>query len=112
MADLNISVSKDFSTTPGPRYIKEGDFSAEEFRKTIFDAKFKEALSENKKLIIDLDGTLGYGTSFLEELFGGLTREYGQENVNKTLKIISKEEEYLLDDIRGYIRDANKGHEQ
>jgi len=63
-------------------------------------------LDEKQSLTIDLDGTLGYGTSFLEEVFGGLAREFTIDEVLNHIKILSNEEEYLIDDIMEYIKDA------
>ncbi|SUC38133.1 STAS-like domain-containing protein [Prevotella pallens] len=67
----------------------------------------KECIRNQEKFIIDLDGTAGYGTSFLEEVFGGLIREekldYGA--VCNTLVIISDEEPELKE-CWEYIKDA------
>jgi hypothetical protein len=108
MAYINISIAKDFSSTPGPRYIKEGDNSGELFRQTIFLPKMKQAIQENKILFVDLDGVFGYGTSFLEETFGGLIRDADLDYhiVLKHLKIKSEEEPFLIEDINNYLKDA------
>ena len=97
---------KEFSITPGSRYPEEGDFSGQEFRENFLIPKFKEAIESDSILTVDLDGTLGYGTSFLEEVFGGLARIFSINEVQKRIKIISTEEDYLIDDINEYIRDA------
>ena len=103
-----ISIAKSFSVTPGSRYRKEGPFSGEEFRDDILKPAFDKALEENKKLIVSLDGTLGYGTSFLEEAFGGLARIYNNsKKVMDNIEIISIEEPYLKDDVLEYIEKAN-----
>ena len=60
------------------------------------------------KLIVDLDGAAGYATSFLEEAFGGLAREFGSQAVSNTLELKSNDEPYLVDEILTYIRNANK----
>lgn len=104
MEYINISIAKDFSTTPGSRYKKEGDFSGEQFFEDILDPAFIKAMAENKKILVDLDGTVGYGTSFLEEIFGGLARKYTSKKVLDTLEIKSDEEDYLKDDIDEYIK--------
>ena len=65
-----ISVARDFTRTPGPRYIWQGKWSGEQFRK-----RLQEAFRRHDKVIVDLDGTRGYGSSFLDEAFGGLIRE-------------------------------------
>lgn len=101
-----IKIAKEFSISPGSRYPDEGNFSGQEFRENILIPKFREILKSGDTLMLDLDGTLGYGTSFLEEVFGGLAREFSIEEVLKLVKIKSDEEEYLIDDIKEYIRDA------
>src|SRR5690606_13973127 len=97
----------DFSKTPGSRYRDEGRkaHSGEEFREEILEPKFKIAIANDQKILIDLDGTIGYGTSWLEEVFGGLARAYGHRRVLSTLEFKSEEEGYLIDDIKQYIKD-------
>lgn len=106
---LLINISKDFSETPGARYIKEGDYSGEEFRNTLLEPKFKDALQKNEKLTINLDGGYGYPTSFLEEAFGGLSRIYSPEKVLSVLEFISYDEPSLINEIKEYIRKAKDG---
>ena len=70
--------------------------------------RFNQALKEQGvKLAVDLDGTLGYGTSFLEEAFGGLARLHDSKSVLDRIEIISQEEPYLKDDVIEYIQKAN-----
>lgn len=109
MDRITIRISE-FSKTPGSRYRDEGKkaHSGQEFRESILEPKFKEALLSNTKILIDLDGTIGYGTSWLEEVFGGLARNYGFEKVFKILDFKSEEEDYLIEDIKQYIKDAEK----
>jgi len=108
MDTINISIARDYSPCPGPRYEKEGNWSGEVFRKTIFYPMVKDAINSDKIVKINLDGTAGYGTSFLEEIFGGLIRvhELDYKKVLKHLEIISEEEDYLKDDIYHYLQDA------
>ena len=108
MEYINVSIAKDFSKTPGSRYKKEGDFSGEQFFEEILDPAFAKAIIENKKIIVDLDGTVGYGTSFLEEIFGGLARKYTSKKVLDILEVKSEEEDYLKKDIDEYIKAENK----
>jgi len=99
---------KDFSITPGSRYKDEGAraHSGQEFRENFLEDKFIEAIDKKVKLIVDLDGTIGFGTSFLEEVFGGLARKFGKKEVKETLDFISNEEPYLIKDIKEYIEHA------
>ena len=110
MQPLRVKIATDFSSTPGPRYIVEGDWSGELFRKECLLPVVKKAIEEKNKLIVDLDGTAGYGTSFLEESFGGLIREEKIEysEIVHVLEIKSMEEDYLIEDIKEYLKDAEK----
>lgn len=107
MDKLIINI-RDFSKTPGSRYRDEGQkaHSGQEFREDFLEPLFKENLNNNEIILVNLDGTIGYGTSWLEEVFGGLARIYGTEKVLKKLEFISEEEEYLKDDIKDYIKNA------
>lgn len=101
-----ITISKDFTETPGGRYICEGPFSGEEFRENILKQKYEECRNKKNKLLVDLDGGYGYATSFLEESFGGLARIYEPSEILETLVIKSNDEEELVDEISKYIREG------
>lgn len=65
-----INIAKDYSKYPAGRFLKDGPFNGEKFRH-----KFLEnPLRSNQKITIEMDGVRGYGSSFLEEAFGGLIR--------------------------------------
>ena len=84
---MKINIAVDFSRIPGARYPEEGDFSGQEFRQTILLPKLQEAIKKKEMLTINLDGTAGLGTSFLEESFGGLIRvdKFDIESLKNTL---------------------------
>ena len=71
MAKTMISVARDFSKYPAGRFRQDGKFTGEAFREDFLLPALKKGDVE-----VDLDGTLGYGSSFLEEAFGGLVREH------------------------------------
>lgn len=98
MKTINV---KDRFPCPGPRYKKLGTGSGEEFREWII-----RELKHDPELTINLDGTIGYGSSFLEESFGGLIRQDISEALVKGIKLISLEEPDLIDEINEYIDDA------
>ena len=107
---MNINICKDYTDTPGGRYIIQGEFSGEDFRNKILKPKYIEAIDNGEKLKIDLDGGYGYGSSFLEEAFGGLIREL-DKNYNQALYLIEIKSVYepsLIDDISKYINEAIK----
>ena len=103
---LIINIPRDFTKSPGGRFKKEGDFSGEEFREKILLPKVQEALNNNLSLTVELDGGFVYGSSFLEESFGGLARKTKEKRLLKILTIISDEEPELIDDIMKYIKDG------
>lgn len=94
----------DWSDTPGARYRKEGPFSGQEYLEDILRPAFEQAREQDAYLTVDLDGTLVYATSFLEEAFGGLARGYGGDEVLDWLVLECRDEPGLVDDIKGYIR--------
>ena len=69
---------------------------------------FEEAKNTKQKLIVDLDGTDGYATSFLESAFGGLARIYEPREILETIVLKSNEEPYLVMEIKQYIKEARK----
>jgi hypothetical protein len=101
MSEIKINIANEFSDTPGARYYTDGDYSGQEFRDKFLINNFDNF----DKIIINLDGTEGYATSFLEESFGGLARLKGKDIVLQKLDFISEEEPDLIDEIKSYIRD-------
>ena len=91
MEELKIKVL-DYTEYPGARYIEQGDDSGEEFYYKIIKPKFEECIKYNKVLVIDLDDTAGYASSFLDECFGNLVYDFDYEVIIKRLKIISFQE--------------------
>jgi hypothetical protein len=99
---------KDFSTTPGARYRIDGDFSGQEFYEDHLQKAFEISIGKKEKLIIELDGTEGYATSFLDEAFGRLAEEYGPKQTINNIEIISNEEPDWIDEINSYILERNE----
>lgn len=106
MMTKTISIAKDFSRYPGGRFIKQGPWSGELFREQVLMPAIN---SGNKPVVIELDGTLGYGSSFLEEAFGGLVRLKGvsAKTVLSTFEFITGDPS-LIEEIISYVKDADK----
>ena len=104
---IELSIAAEFTVTPGPRKRAEGEFSGEEFLEAVLRPRFVSALDTHSMLSVNLDGAAGYPTSFLEEAFGGLAREFGAEQVQSSLEVTCEDEPYLGDDIKRYIREAS-----
>ena len=90
----------DYSQSPGPRYCAQGDDSGEDFYHSKLNALFAEAYKQNAVLVITLDGADGYASSFLDEAFGNLVYDFGEEVVKEHLVIVSNDEEVWLEMIQ------------
>lgn len=97
-----ISVASDFSVYPGGRTPDDGPYSGEEFR----DRLLAPHLKNGEQVSVFLDGTRGYGSSFLEEAFGGLVRNgFAKEELRRLLSFDSARPG-LIKEIWNYIDDA------
>ncbi|MFL6673758.1 MAG: STAS-like domain-containing protein [Massilia sp.] len=101
----NVSVARDFTRFPSGRFKKNGDTSGEAFRERFLEP----ALRDGIEITVDLDGTIGYGSSFLEEAFGGLVRalHVTPDYVYSKLCLRSTDPA-LLDEVKSYINDAGR----
>lgn len=88
-----LSIAKDFSSRPGGRTKVMGPGSGEAFRDLIL-SKIKRSPDEIFEVV--LDGTEGYGSSFLEEAFGGIIRLdlMSPEDALKRIKIVALTRNY------------------
>ena len=86
--DIHVYVAEQFSKYPSGRTVKDSRFSGDEFREKFLTSP----LREKKNVYVHLDGVLGYGSSFLDQAFGGL-RRYDQiplADIEKLLHIVTK----------------------
>lgn len=99
-----IKIAEEFTVEPAGRYLSDGMFSGVRFRKEFL----VNALNSCEKVIIDFDGTEGYGSSFLEEAFGGLIHEEGfsAEQLHKQFEFISNEDLSVIKEVWSYIDTA------
>ncbi|MBN8212771.1 MAG: STAS-like domain-containing protein [Xanthomonadales bacterium] len=104
MKVTSINIGRDFNEYPVGRYRKDGDANGEKFREDFL----KKPLQEGSVHVL-LDDAFGYGSSFLEEAFGGLVRSgLTVKELEKTLVIVS-DDESLKKEIWSYIKAAKKG---
>lgn len=97
-----ISIATDFSKSPAGRYVSDGPAPGEAFR----EQWLLPALRDAEKVTVDLDGTAGYGSSFLEEAFGGLVRKgHTEQELQRRLTIRSARQSYA-ERIWNYIHRA------
>ena len=103
-----FKIAKDFSITPGPRKIIEGPNSAEFLLDTMLYSLFEKIIDNDAILVIDLDDTKGYATSFLEGTFGGLARKFTPDIVLKHLEIKSEKKMFYKEESLQYIKDVRQ----
>lgn len=82
----------DYARSPGGRFVADGLFSGEWFRDDVLRPALAAAIAEGGKLEVELDDTSGYGSSFLEEAFGGLIRKrlFPADVVRRSLVFVAK----------------------
>lgn len=106
MREKIIVIGRDFSTTPSGRYRDDGPFSGAVFR----DDRLVPALRENDRVVVDISGVEGYGSSFLEEAFGGLVRNrlFRKKELDEKLilKTTDETKKCFLERIDAYMNDA------
>lgn len=105
MTTVTISVAKDFTRFPSGRYVRNGETSGEAFRQ-----KFLEPhLRDGQHVVVELDGTVGYGSSFLEEAFGGLVRALSMpaDRLLTQLQVVTTDAT-LREEVTDYIREAGR----
>ena len=88
MISLRVS---DYVKAPGFRSKQDGEFSGEWFRETVLAPELRQAIEKNDRLVVHIDGVAGYGSSFLEEAFGGLIRNRlaTRSEVDQHLEIVA-----------------------
>lgn len=99
-----IKIETDFTWAPAGRYREFGPYTGEVFRVDLL----VPALQKYDSVTVDLDGAIGYGSSFVEETFGGLVREHGysENELKETLKIKTEEFHSIEQEIWLHISEA------
>ncbi len=105
---VEINISRDFTLYPGARYISDGEYSGEEF----FDSHLKPTLESvwddpDRTVLIDFDGTFGYASSFISEVFIRTVKYFkDKERINKKLHFKSEDDPLLIESIKKIINNA------
>src|SRR5664279_3809964 len=100
-----INVAQDFTRFPSGRYKRNGNTSGEAFR----EKHLEPSISAGEEVTVELDGTIGYGSSFLEEAFGGLVRSLKITSASLKTKLhIVTADATLLEEVNGYIDDVSR----
>jgi len=102
----NINIAKEFSETPLGRFADDSLYNGTTFRESFL----RPALDANSKVAVVIDGVEGYGSSFLEEAFGGLVRKgyYTSGQLAEKLEIRFEDVDFSVyrDLIWKYINEA------
>lgn len=105
MVVTTVNIARDFSDTPGGRHRRLGPSSGEEFRDRLV-----ALLEKGQNVEIILDGTEGYGSSFLEEAFGGLVRlrKWNATELIERIKFVASDPAYKFyaEQAVRYMREA------
>jgi hypothetical protein len=103
--NANVNIAKEFSRHPAGRYRTDGPFPGELCRKKLL----VPPLAAGNEIVVELDGTRGYGSSFLEEAFGGLIREEGFDEPTLRARMrLESSDPALIEEIWGYISEAQQ----
>lgn len=98
-----VNIGHDFSRYPAGRFPTDGKYNGETFRKRFL----LSAITSMEPLKIILDDAIHYGSSFLEESFGGLVRVEHLDNATVLNLIeLDTEDDMLKEEIIQYIKDA------
>ncbi len=96
-----VSIAEDYSPFPAGRFRSDGPFSGEKFR----DEILVPALKSFDLVEVKMDGAFGFGSSFLEEAFGGLVRRHAVSATEALRRIrIDSSDESLVEEVMGYIK--------
>ena len=105
MNDFRIDVATDFFRNPFGRYRDDGERSAEVFREDML----VPAMREHAHVTVDLSGSNYYGSSFLEEVFGGLVRRhFTKHEMEEKLEILHDKLPSVVEEVQQYIKKAEE----
>ena len=99
-----INIATEFFVAPAGRFPVDGDNNGERFRTDFLVPAFRDGAH----VFVDMDGSEGYGSSFLEEAFGGLVRLCGftASDLHQRLTLKSEEDESFIEEVWEYIDSA------
>jgi hypothetical protein len=100
---ITVNIAKDFTRYPTGRLKKNGTTSGEEFRERFLE----EPLTKGEEVTVEFDGTIGYGSSFLDEAFGGLVRKLHIPRATLLEKLHFQSSDIsIISEVKQYIDDA------
>ncbi len=108
---MMIDIAKSYSPYPSGRFPTDGAHNGQRFRDTVLVPAMQEALRQGgEPVVVNIDGVRTFGSSFLEEAFGGLVRKgiFTRDQVRRGLEIVCTKPHLFLfrDAIAKYIASA------
>lgn len=95
---MTLHVAKDFSDCPAGRYFTDGPFSGEALAHRVHIA-----LATEDKVVVDLDGTRGYGASFIDGFADALrVRGWTGEKLGERFVLISADAKLLAEFLAAF----------
>ncbi len=87
---VEIEIAKEYSAYPAGRDDADGPFNGSRFRRDFLLPRYRLAVENGVDLVVSLDGVMSFGSSFLEEAFGGLVRKESvkKDDLKNRLKIV------------------------
>ena len=107
---VDLHVAKEFASCPAGRDERDGPRDGTRFRGQLLLPRYREAREKNAELSIHFEGVMSFGSSFLEEAFGGLERtgDVDGAELRRTLRLHPGRpgNQRYMDAIERYIRKA------
>ena len=86
--DTLIDVASEFSAYPAGRDDRDGPYNGTRFRDDVLLPRLRDTIAAGGTLVVQLDGVRSFGSSFLEEAFGGLVRSgLSPKDINEHLEL-------------------------
>ncbi len=106
MTIKNISVANDFSRVPAGRFYSDGPFSGQKFREEFLLPALKN--KDISKVIVNLDGLCGVGSSFWDEAFVQLIlkEKISCKELLDKLEFVCTDDDTLIPLLISYLKEA------
>lgn len=110
MENFRIVRVVDFAKIPGARYRTDGDNSAEEFFEDVLKPiADQELLNGTRSILLDLDYTTGYASSFVSELAMRMYKDYHKvRKIRKRILIKSDEDPGQIENFWDGFKEEQK----
>lgn len=107
-----LDLASEYTPYPAGRFRADGPYSGEAFRDDVLLKRVRDAVHARQVLTVRIDGVRAFGSSFLEEAFGGLVRKgVSREQLLRHVAVVSSKPSHqrYIDAINRYMRDAKPG---